>query len=83
LSKILTPLNSPLTFCSPPFTFIASLLQKWGAIYYPKSLWDLKTEIISLFYSFHHDESYFTIISLCRHHVSSLVNIIHYYNLLW
>jgi hypothetical protein len=24
----------------------------------------------------------FTIISLCRHHVSLLVNIIHYYNLL-
>jgi hypothetical protein len=25
-----------------------SLLQKWGAIYEPKSLWDLKSEIISL-----------------------------------
>jgi hypothetical protein len=27
-------------------------------------------------------ENYFTIISLCKHHVSLLVNIIHYYNLL-
>jgi hypothetical protein len=27
---------------------LITLLQKWGAIYSPKSLWDLKSEIISL-----------------------------------
>ncbi len=53
-----------------------ALLQKWGAIYQPKSLWDLKTEITSLHFTD------FTIISLCKHHVSLLLNIIHYYNLL-
>ncbi len=28
-----------------------TLLQKWGAIYQPKSLWDLKSEIISLHFT--------------------------------
>jgi len=27
---------------------ILALLQKWGVIYYPKSLWDFKSEITSL-----------------------------------
>jgi hypothetical protein len=40
------------------------------------SLWDIKSEITSLHFT------NFTIISLFRHHVSLLVNIIHYYNLL-
>jgi hypothetical protein len=57
-------------------TYIVSLLPKWGAIYYLKSLWYLKSEITSLHFT------NFTIISLCRHHVSLLLNIIHYYNLL-
>ncbi len=48
-----------------------------------KSLWDLKNEITFItFYWFRLSESYSIIISLCRHHVSLLVNIIHYYNLL-
>jgi hypothetical protein len=51
---------------------LPTLLQKWGAIYKPKLLWNLKSEIISLHFT------NFTIISLCRHHVPLLVNIIHY-----
>jgi biotin synthase-related radical SAM superfamily protein len=50
---------------------------KWGVIHYPKSLWDLKNEINSL----HFND--FIVISLCKHRVSLLFDIIHYYNLLW
>ncbi len=54
-----------------------ALLQKWGAIHQPESLWDLKNEINSLHFTD------FTIKSICKHHVSLLVNIIQYYNLLY
>jgi hypothetical protein len=53
-----------------------TLLQKWHAVHYLKSLWDLKSEISSLHFT------NFIIISLRKHHVSLLINIIHYYNLL-
>ncbi len=53
-----------------------SLIQKWGAVHWVKLLWDVKSEIGSL----HLND--FTINSLCKHHVSILVSIIHYYNLL-
>jgi hypothetical protein len=56
--------------------YLISRLPKWGVIYYLKSLWDLKHEITSLHFTD------FTIISLCKHHVSLLIKIIQYYNLL-
>jgi hypothetical protein len=55
---------------------VHTLLQKWGAVHQPKSLWDFKSEITSLHFT------NFIIISLCKHHVSLLVNINCYYSLL-
>jgi hypothetical protein len=37
-------------FCVWPLLKLPTLLQKLGAIYHPKSLWDLKSEIISLYF---------------------------------
>jgi hypothetical protein len=57
--------------------------QKWGVVYLLKSWWDFKSEISSLHCN---DFTLVNVISLQGqyvNHVSILVNIIHYYNLLW
>ncbi len=62
----------------------STLVQKWGAIHWLKSLWDFKSEIGSLHFSgFILIKNYFIMGSLYKHHISLLIDIIHYYNLPW
>ncbi len=77
------PFKGCFTLTSIKLYELKNTITKEGCNLLAKSLWDLKSEINSLhFTDFTLMKKNFTIISPCKHHVSLLVNIIHYCNLM-